>query len=96
MFDINDNEWLLFTVNSGFEGDYSVVIRYLANDKQGNLHLEVNGVKSKNRNLPITNNAYNSVKIEEIKLKKGTNKIKVVFNKGDFIFNYFEVVKNKE
>ena len=96
VFDINDNEWLLFTVNSDFEGDYSVVIRYLANDKQGNLHLEVNAVKSKNINLPITNNTYNSVKIEEIKLKKGTNKIKVVFNKGDFIFNYFEVVKNKE
>ncbi len=98
IFDIQDGEWLQYTVTAQTKDTYIITIRYSNNGTEGKLHLE-NDKKhlSKKLTLPVTTNNktnYDIVTFSNVKLAKGENKIKVVFDKGGFILNYLEFKRN--
>lgn len=98
VFDINDGEWLQYTVTVQTAGAYNVLIRYSGNELEGKLHLENDeGNISKNIVLPVTVNnsktGHETAMSSGVELTKGENKIKVVFDKGGFSLNYLEFTK---
>ena len=95
VFDIKDNEWLLFTVNVEQSGIYNIDIRYSGNETNGKLHLDINEeTRSATVKLPPIKN-YGSVILSNVTLNKGVHKIKVVFEKGGFQLNYLTFSKIK-
>jgi hypothetical protein len=96
---IEDGEWLQFTSEVQKPNTYKVVIRYSSESAEGKIHLEIeNGAKSKVMLLPATggNNKWGTAILHELELKTGTNKIKVIFDKGGFNLNYLDFTENKK
>ncbi|MBJ2175276.1 cellulase family glycosylhydrolase [Aureibaculum sp. A20] len=94
VFDIQDGEWLHYTVNALKGGSYDILIRYSSSIEEAIIHLE-NEKKHILKPLTLTNTTdksaiYKIVTLKDIKLAKGENKIKVVFDKGGFVLNYLE------
>ena len=90
---IDDGEWLQFTTQVAKQNSYKVAIRYSSEKSEGKLHLETeNGKKSETITLPVTggNEKWKTVVLSGVELNKGTNKIKVVFDKGGFNLNYLD------
>ena len=96
VFDIRDKEWLQFTVSAGETDEYDIAFRYANDGDSGQLHVEVPGkTVSKSIVLPNTGSttAYSTAILSGIRLNKGENRIKVVFDKGGFVLNYLEFKK---
>ncbi|MEP6929337.1 MAG: carbohydrate-binding domain-containing protein, partial [Flavobacterium sp.] len=96
---IEDEEWLQYTVDAGKQNSYNVAIRYSAENTEGKLHLEIeNGKKTESIALPSTggNDKWKTVVLPGIQLNKGSNKIKVIFDKGNFNLNYLEFNAGKK
>ena len=93
---IEDGEWIQYTVDAK-EGTYNVAIRYSSEKAEGKLYLEIDGAKSNEITLPATagDNKWKTVVLSKVALKSGSNKVKVVFEKGGFNLNYFDFVINK-
>lgn len=94
VFDIQDGEWLQYTVYADIAGEFDVSIRYSSNVTDASFHLE-NDKKhiSKVIALPqttIDETVYKTVTIQNIKLSGGEHKIKLVFDNGGAIINYLE------
>ena len=90
---IEDEEWLQFTSEVKKQNIYKVAIRYSGESAEGQLHLETeNGDKTETIVLAPTgdNNKWKTVILSGVKLNTGTNKIKVVFEKGGFNLNYLD------
>ena len=90
---IEDGEWLLFTTEVSKQKVFKVAIRYSSKNSEGKLHLETeNGIKSKSIVLPATGSDDNwkTIILSDVNINSGTNKIKVVFEKGGFNLNYLE------
>ena len=99
VYDIKDNEWLLFTVNVKKAKAYNVAIQYACENIDGKLHLEIDGkIMSKPITLTSTKSEdkYKTVVLPKIKMKEGTHKIKVVFDKGGFVLNYLDFYEDKD
>ena len=95
---IEDGEWLQYTVEVKKQGNYKVAIRY-SSETEGKLHLEIeNGKKSETISLPKIegNDKWKTVILSGIELNQGTNKIKVVFDKGGFNLNYLDFIEAKK
>lgn len=98
VFDIQDGEWLQYTVTAETEGSFAISIRYSSNVSESTIHLE-NQEKhiSKVFALPKTTNnetIYETVTFANVKLAKGEHKIKLVFDKGGIIVNYLDFKRN--
>tara|TARA_R110000868_G_scaffold67582_5_gene200428 strand:+ start:5735 stop:7480 length:1746 start_codon:yes stop_codon:yes gene_type:complete len=96
---IENEEWLQFTVDSKIKNSYDVAIRYASSTMGGKLHLEMeNGKKSSSITLPSTGGdaVWKTVVLHGVDLNNGTNKIKVVFDKGGFNLNYLEFIPNNK
>ncbi|OXA96338.1 cellulase family glycosylhydrolase [Flavobacterium hercynium] len=96
---IEDGEWLQYTIEAPKEGKYNVALRYASENQEGKLHLEMdNGKKSTITLLPVTggNEKWTTIVLPEIALNKGPNKIKLVFDKGGFNLNYFELKEHRK
>ncbi|WP_117884058.1 cellulase family glycosylhydrolase [Aureibaculum luteum] len=94
VFDIQDGEWLQYTVNAIEKGSYDILIRYSSTIKEAIIHLE-NEKKHISKPLLLTNTTdksaiYKIVTFKDVKLVKGENKLKVVFDKGGIALNYLE------
>lgn len=90
---IEDGEWLLFTTEVSKQKVFKVAIRYSSKNSEGKLYLETeNGIKSKSIVLPATGSDDNwkTIILSDVNINSGTNKIKVVFEKGGFNLNYLE------
>ena len=90
---IEDGEWLLFTTEVSKQKVFKVAIRYSSINSKGKLYLETeNGIKSKSIVLPATGSDDNwkTIILSDVNINSGTNKIKVVFEKGGFNLNYLE------
>ncbi|PXY45363.1 cellulase family glycosylhydrolase [Flavobacterium hydrophilum] len=90
---IEDGEWLQFTTEVSKQKVFKVAIRYSSTNAEGKLHLETeNGNKSETILLPATGSDDNweTVILPKVFLNSGTNKIKVVFEKGGFNLNHLE------
>ncbi|TEB40284.1 glycosyl hydrolase family 5, partial [Flavobacterium circumlabens] len=78
---------------------YDLAIRYSAEKTEGKLHLEIaNGNKSNAILFPSTGGKDNwkTIVLSGVELKAGTQKIKVVFDKGGFNLNYLDFSKRKK
>jgi endoglucanase len=93
---IDDTEWLQYTFELNFKNIFDVDIRYSSQVSGGKLYLEdETGRISETITLPssVGANTWNTVTLKNVSLKKGTHKIKVYFEKGNFKLNYLEFKK---
>ena len=97
VFDIQDGEWLLFTVNVKESGTYNMNVRYSGLEGKGKISLKVNGeTVSGSLELDATGNetSYKTATLSGVDLKEGVHKLKVMFEKGGLNLNYIEFVNN--
>jgi hypothetical protein len=90
VFSIEDGEWLQYTVNVTDPGSYTIVFSFSASDNAGRLSLLSDG-------RPLAENVATggrTVKIKNIHLKAGLNRLKVVAVKGGFVFREMRFVRN--
>ncbi|MWB95699.1 cellulase family glycosylhydrolase [Flavobacterium sp. GA093] len=90
---IEDGEWLQFTTEVAKTKSYKVAIRYSSEKTTGKIHLELeNGKKTQSIVLPATggNDNYKTATLSGVNLNSGINKIKVVFENGDFNLVYID------
>lgn len=89
---IESGEWLQYTVTAK-ETNFNVDIRYVNAEETGKMTIEEESGKIlATIELPKTggNDIWKTVNVKNISLKKGSNKLKVKFEKGGFNLNYFE------
>jgi hypothetical protein len=85
VFSIEDGEWLLYTIDVKKSGNYSVT--FSTSDSSGIINIYVNNQKVSN-DISINPSGDENKFIESsptrIDLSKGTNKLKIYFEKGGF------------
>jgi len=90
---IEDGEWLQFTVPSLSEKVFDVDIRYSSIVAGGKLYLkDEKGRISETIEIPSSGGleSWKTVTLKKVTLKKGTNKITIFFEKGNFNLNFIE------
>ena len=90
---IEDGEWLQYTFEISNEKVFDVDIRFASAIAGGKLYLEdENGKIAGTATIPSSGgvNKWQTLTLKNVVLKKGTNKIKVHFEKGNFHLNYLE------
>jgi endoglucanase len=95
---IENGEWLQYTVDLENQSTFDVAIRYSNNNTAAKLYLETDdGQKTASITLPKTGSEtlWETVVLPSVSLKKGTTKIKVVFESGGINLNYLEFSKTK-
>lgn len=86
-----DGEWMLYTVEVDSSGAYDLTIRY-AGQAAGVVHLEIDGVDATGPvELPGTGGFQNwtDLVVNEVPVKAGTRKIKLVIDQGGSNLSYF-------
>ncbi|MCS3532256.1 cellulase family glycosylhydrolase [Chryseobacterium sp. JUb7] len=86
-------EWLQYTVNSKSDKAYTFEIKYAA-DQDAKIRIEdASGKQLGTFSLPSTggNENWKTATTKGISLKKGDNKIRIIFENNGVNFNYFEV-----
>ncbi|QBN19535.1 cellulase family glycosylhydrolase [Flavobacterium nackdongense] len=94
---IEDGEWLQFTVEVKNETIFEVAIRYSNEKAGGKLYLEQDEKKiSETIALPVSGGEtiWKTVFLKNVILKKGSSKIRVHFERGNFNLNYLEFKKS--
>ncbi len=86
---IDDQEWLQHTVNVTEEGEYTLELRYRGANG-GELHFEN---LTERIILPCSQDWATFSVPQSINLKRGENKLRVVFDKGGFDLSYYKLVK---
>lgn len=96
---IQDGEWLQYTFNLDEANKFEVSIRYSNEKTSGKVYLtDENGTKiSEAINLSATggNSKWATLSLGSINLKKGINKLRIYFEKGNFKLNYLEFNRQK-
>ncbi|TRX21255.1 cellulase family glycosylhydrolase [Flavobacterium franklandianum] len=90
---IEDGEWLQFTVEAKTPSMFDVAIRYSSEKAGGKLYLEQDGKKiSETIELTSTGGEmiWKTVFLKKVSLKKGSTKIRVHFDGGNFNLNFIE------
>lgn len=93
VYEIEDNEWLQFTINVKTQKKYEVAIRYSSEISQGSLFLEKNNERiSETIELPVTGGfeIWKTIVLKNVKLNKGIQKVRLHALKGKFNINYLE------
>jgi endoglucanase len=93
---IEDKEWLQYTIDFTSDSNFDVDIRYASAVATGKLYLEdVNGRISETIELTSTGNftTWKTITVKKVFLKKGTNKVRVNFESGNFNLNFLEFRK---
>ena len=90
---IEDGEWLQYTFEISVEKVFDLDIRFASAKVGGKLYLEdENGKIAETVTIPSSGgfNKWQTLTLKNVVLKKGTNKVKVHFEKGNFNLNYLE------
>ncbi|MFV8324851.1 cellulase family glycosylhydrolase [Flavobacterium sp. ZS1P14] len=93
---IEDREWLQYTFDLKTAQTFDVAIRFSSDVDGGKLFLEdESGKISETITIPSSGGIHNwqTVTLKNVVLKKGTNTIKVYFEKGNFNLNFLEFKK---
>jgi len=96
--DIADGEWTQYTVQAKLPGTYSLKLKVAAATDGGAISVMVNGTpQAKNVAIPNTTGLtkWQVIAIKSIKLKAGSNKIRLYFDKGGFNLHYMQFAANK-
>ncbi len=83
--DIEDGEWLQYTIEVEKAGSYNVHLNIAAPTDTGKLSLIVNGKRlAPNAQIPVAENLKNwkSLEFKNVRLIKGVNKVRVYADKG--------------
>ena len=94
-----DNEWLQYTVDVDSTASYSIKFRYASTNADSKIRLMVNGADiSGPLALPATGGytAWASLTINDIILYKGSQKIRLLFEKGGSNFGYLVFTLQKK
>jgi len=93
--DIEDGEWLQYTVNTKLAGTYTVNLQVAADIATGALSLLVNGGVKQNVAVPNTGSlkTWQVISIKNVSLKAGSNKVRLYADKGGFNLHYLQFVK---
>jgi endoglucanase len=93
--DIEDGEWLQYTVNTKLAGTYTVNLQVAADIATGALSLSVNGGVKQNVAVPNTGSlkTWQVISIKNVSLKAGSNKVRLYADKGGFNLHYLQFVK---
>lgn len=89
---IENDEWIVYTIDVDSSAAYSCEIRYAANSSNGKFHLELNGVAiSPVQSLPTTGGwaTWQSYHFDDVILPAGQNHLKFYFDNSGFNLNYF-------
>jgi len=89
---IEDGEWLQYTVNVANASNYNLILTYSAKAKPGKVSIQTNKNSIPPIDLPIAND-WNTVEVKNINLNKGENKIRVIAEEGGFEFKSIEFRK---
>ncbi len=90
---IEDGEWLQYTFDLKEAKQFDVDIRFASEKSGGKLYFENESEKiAKTLTIPSSGgkDKWQTLTLKNIALKKGINKIRVHFEKGNFNLNYFE------
>jgi hypothetical protein len=93
---IESAEYLNFTVDIESSGVYDLLIRYAANNSQGQILVAVNNQAVANLTPVISTGGWqnwSSMVIKDISLTEGTHTITTKFFYGGFNINYFEFIQ---
>jgi len=91
---IEDGEWIQYTVNSKQAKSTSIVVNYANATTASTIKLtDENGKTLGVLSLPATGGTENwkTATLQNIAIKKGENKLRFVFDKGDFNFQSFDI-----
>lgn len=94
--DIEDGEWLQYTVNVAAKGVYTLKLNVAAKEATGKISLKVNGVTvADNVAVPVTggHTDFKTFDVKGIRLEKGQQKIRVYALTGGFNFDSIQFVK---
>ncbi|MDN3580566.1 cellulase family glycosylhydrolase [Mucilaginibacter flavus] len=94
--DIEKGEWLQYTVKAITPGTYAVKLKIAAAADDGKITFSVNGV-AQTVAVPSTGGfkKWQTVTVKDVKLKAGSNKIKVYADMGGYNFKSLEFGKEK-
>lgn len=95
VFSIEEGEWLLYTINVAYRGNYHLTFYTSGNEGEMDLY-DNDHIVAENIAIAASNNDNDFVQSTSvpIHLIKGVNKIKIYFKKGDF--NFKSVVLTRE
>src|SRR5690606_17320115 len=96
VFNIEEGEWLQYTISSGKKSNYKVKFRLASLEGKGLLSMVVNGEEIKqNINLLTTTveDDWKEFELKAVPLKKGKNIIRVKAIEGGFTFKDMKFVR---
>jgi chitinase len=88
---VQAGEWLSYTVNVGSSGNYDLKVRVATIAAGHHFHIEMDGINVSNTiTVPNTTGwaAFQTVTVPNVTLSAGEQKMKLVFDTGDFNINY--------
>ena len=96
VFSIEDGEWLLYTINVAYRGNYHLTFYTSGNEGVMDLY-DNDHLVAENIAISASNNDNDFVQTTSvpIHLIKEVNKIKIYFKKGGFNFKSFVLTKEK-
>lgn len=91
---IEDGEWLNYTIHARKKGIYKLRLSIASNQAAGKLTLMANQVRVKSIAVPNTGGpqTWKSIDVSKIFLKKGSNTIRIIADKGGFNLKSFQIV----
>jgi len=96
IFDIEDGEWLQYTLTVADAGNYTIAVTLSAADNGGRFSLLCNE-KPLAENIAAGNTGglsnWQTVEVKNIRLEKGLNRLRVVAGKGGFDFSQLQFIK---
>ncbi|WP_242691517.1 cellulase family glycosylhydrolase [Desertivirga arenae] len=94
--DIEDAEWLQYSVDVADEGTYSIKLRVASDNENAKISV-LNGSNylAKDLVIPKTGAAekWDFIEMKKVKLGKGTNRLRIAAEKGGFNFSSIELTK---
>ena len=96
VFNIEDGEWLQYTVNVADGGKYTISLTIAAADSVGKISLFCNNkLIASNISVPATGGLTNwqTIELKNSSLPKGINQLRIVADKGGFNFSQMQFAK---
>lgn len=96
VFNIEDGEWLQYTVNVADGGKYTISLTIAAADSVGKISLFCNNKPiASNISVPATGGLTNwqTIELKSSSLPKGINQLRIVADKGGFNFSQMQFAK---
>jgi aryl-phospho-beta-D-glucosidase BglC (GH1 family) len=95
IFNIEDGEWWQYTINVAEPGAYNIILTVSSDSATGRVALESNK-KPMGQGLPVNPSSsidWKAIEFKQVPLRKGTNKLRVMAEKGGFNFREIKFIR---